>query len=311
MSYFIKKILALILTLFLAATVTFFLFQVLPGDSALSKLGTSATEESVEALRKAYGLDRSLPEQFFSWLSGAVRGDFGNSMQYGVSVGSLMSGRLVTTLTLAAMSFFIIIIVSFPLGIIAAGRPGGVVDSVIFAMSQFFMAIPSFFLGMLLTLVFGIILKWFTPGNFVDYSADPAGFIRALVFPAISIAIPKIAMTVKYLRNSILREKQLDYCRTARSKGAGKKTVMLEHVLKNALIPVITFLGLILSEIVAGSIIVEQVFNIPGVGRMLVTAIQNRDLPVVQAGVLYVAATVILISYLADMLYKIVDPRVS
>jgi peptide/nickel transport system permease protein/oligopeptide transport system permease protein len=184
-------------------------------------------------------------------------------------------------------------------------------DRIITLLTQTFMAIPAFFLGILITLVFGVMLHWFSPGGYIKPSIDFGKFISFMIFPALAVSIPKIAMMVKFLKTSVIRELSLDYVRTAKSKGQRKNVILFRHVLKNALMPVITFLGMITAESLAGSIVVEQVFNLPGMGRLLVTAIFNRDYPVVQAVVLYVAAIVIVINFLVDLLYRKVDPRVS
>lgn len=306
----LKKVLSLIITLFTVSLVTFFAFRVVPGDSALSSLGINATEEQVEALRESMGLNDSLIVQYGSFLSGAVRGDFGESTQYRTSVSSLIAERLPVTLWLALISVILIVIVSVPLGLLASKKEDSVVDRIITFLTQTFMAIPPFFLGIILSLVFGVILHWFIPGGYVKPSKGFGQFLSYMIFPALAVAIPKIAMMVKFLKTSILREIQMDYVRTAKSKGLKKTEILYRHILKNALIPVITFLGMILAESLAGSIVVEQVFNLPGMGRMLVTAIANRDYPVVQAAVLYIAAIVVIINFMVDLLYRKVDPRI-
>lgn len=183
-------------------------------------------------------------------------------------------------------------------------------DRIITLLTQFLMAVPAFFLGIILTLVFGVVLRWFVPGSYVAPTENFGGYLRYLIFPAIAIAIPKIAMTVKFLKTSVIRELKLDYVRTARSKGNMEHAVLWKHVLKNALIPVITFMGMVIADVLAGSIVIEQVFNLPGVGRLLVVAIGNRDYPVVQAIVIYIASVVLIINFIVDLLYQKVDPRI-
>jgi peptide/nickel transport system permease protein len=172
------------------------------------------------------------------------------------------------------------------------------------------MSIPSFFIGMLITYIFGLVLKWFRPGGFVNYKDSVAGFLAYLIFPAIAIALPKAAMTIKLLKSSVLKEGKLDYVRTAYSRGNSTDGVLYKHVLRNALIPVVTFLGVTLADMVAGSIIVEQVFSIPGLGRLLITSISTRDYPVAQAIVAIIACIVIVINFMVDVLYKLIDPRI-
>ncbi|HHY37109.1 MAG TPA: ABC transporter permease [Firmicutes bacterium] len=307
----VKKIISLLMSLFLTSILTFTAFQVIPGDSALIALGMDATEEQLEEYREEMGLNKSLPMRFARWLKGALKGDFGYSSQYQMQmkVSTLIGDRLTVTLWLAALSFCIIVLVSFPLGILNARNRSGTLDSLITLVTHFFMAVPPFFLGMIITLLFGIILKWFTPGNYVSPEEDFQRFLRFMIFPAIAVAVPKIAMLVKLLRSSLLREMGLDYVRTAKGKGMTDTSILYRHILKNALIPVITFLAMILADILAGTILVEQVFNLPGLGRLLVSSIANRDYAVVQAIVLYIASVVIVINFLVDLLYQWIDPR--
>ncbi len=307
----LKKILSLIITLFVVSLVTFFAFRVIPGDSAIAKLGLEASDEQIEALRDQMGLNDNLLVQYGRFLSGAVQGDFGDSTQYNVSVSSLIADRLPVTIWLAAISFLFIVTISLPLGILASKKEDSILDRFITLLTQLFMAIPSFFLGILITLVFGIILKWFAPGGYVKPSVNFGSFLSYMIYPALAISIPKIAMMVKFLKTSVIREHKMDYVRTAKSKGQTNNVILYRHVLKNALMPIITFLGMITAESLAGSIVVEQVFNLPGMGRLLVTAIFNRDYPVVQAAVLYISAIVVLINFGVDMLYRKVDPRVT
>jgi len=311
MKYIIKKIMTLIMTLFLVSIFTFTAFQVIPGDSVTTTLGMDATEEEVQALREELGLDKSIPEQYVNWLGDALRGDFGTSMQnkMQIPVSELIGDRLPVTVWLAAISFLLIVLISLPLGILAAKKKDGLLDHVITLVTQIFMSVPQFFLGILITLLFGILLKWFIPGRFIHPSESFPGFLRFMIFPAFAVAVPKIAMLVKFLRSSILRQLDLDYVRTARSKGKKENDILYQHVLKNALIPVITFLAMILADILAGAILIEQVFNLPGLGRLLVVAISTRDFGVVQAIILYIATVVVIINFIVDLLYQWIDPR--
>ena len=310
MKFYLKKIITLIITLLLVSMLTVIAFQVIPGDSALSKLGVDATEEQVEALREAMGLNKSIPERYVSFISGAIQGDFGTSTQYNQPVTQMLKERIPVTLWLAVLSFGMVLVISIPLGILSARKEGGVIDRLLTLLSQVCMAIPPFFLGIMLTLLFGILLKWFVPGRYIAPDQNFIEFIKYLFYPALAVSLPKIAMTVKFLRSSILRELHLDYVRTARSKGSSRERILWRHVLKNALIPVITFMGMVIADLLAGSIVIEQVFNLPGVGRLLVVAISNRDFHVVQAAVLYIAAIVIVVNFIVDILYQVLDPRV-
>ena len=312
MKYIGKKLLTLILTLFFISVLVFFIFQVIPGDPALSILGTEATDEKVEALREQLGLNAPLPQRYFNWFTGVLRGDLGKSYRYQESlneqmaVSRLIAGKLPVTLTLAGLSLLLIIIFSIPIGILWGGTKCRAVDGVLNVLSQFTMSVPSFFLGIIVIYLFGLVMKWFTPGGYISYREDFFGYIRYMLFPAVTVALPKTAMTAKFLRNSIITQLKSDYVRTAYSNGAQRKRVLFVHVLKNAMIPVVTFIGIIAAEIAAGSIVVEQVFGLPGIGRLLVSSISTRDYPVVQALMLYIVFAVVIVYFVVD-----IDPRVE
>ena len=317
MKYIIKKLLTLILTLFFISVLVFLIFQVIPGDPALSILGTEATEEQVEALREQLGLNDPMPERYFNWFTGVLTGNLGRSYRYQESlneqmeVSRLIAGKLPVTLTLAGLSLLLIIIFSIPIGILWGGTKSRFIDGALNVLSQFTMSVPSFFLGIIIIYLFGLIMRWFTPGGYISYKEDFRGYIRYMLFPAITVALPKIAMTAKFLRNSIITQLKSDYVRTAYSKGARRMRVLFVHVLRNAMIPVVTFIGVIAAEIAAGSIVVEQVFGLPGIGRLLVSSISTRDYPVVQALMLYIVFAVVIVYFIVDVLYQYIDPRVE
>ncbi len=317
MKYIGKKVITLIMTLFLVSVAAFIAFQVIPGDVVTSILGTEATPEREAQLREELGLDRPAPERYLNWVSGVLSGDLGVSYRYSKSmnemmpVAELIADKLPVTLYLAAYSLILIIVISIPLGVFWARCKNPAPNVLLNILSQGAMAVPSFFLGILITYLFGIVFHCFTPGGYVSYRDDLSGFFGYLLFPAISIAIPKIAMTARFLRNSMLLELSSDYVRTARSKGCTNRRVMYRHVLRNAFMPVITFLGMIIAETIAGSIVIEQVFGLPGVGRLLISSISTRDFPVVEILVLYITAVVIVVYCLVDILYRMIDPRIS
>lgn len=311
MKYLLKKISAFIITLLLISLFTFLAFQIIPGDSATAALGTNATPEAIEALREQMGLNKNIFLRYFDWLGSSLSGNFGMSSQFNLPVSSLVQDRMPVTIWLAVFSIGIIIITSIPIGILSAKKEGGLLDRMITFLTHTAMAIPPFFLGIIITLIFGIVLKWFTPGGYTSPSDNFGQFIQFMLFPALAIAIPKIAMVVKFLRSSVLRQLSLDYVRTARSKGNLETVILYRHVLKNAFIPVITFLAMVIADVLAGSIIIEQVFGLPGLGRLLVMAISNRDFAVVQVIILYIATIVVAINFIVDMLYQWIDPRVK
>lgn len=310
MKYAIRKIISFVITLCLVSFLVFAAFAVIPGDPALSKLGTDATPSQLAALREEMGLNRPLLVRFGSWAVSFLHGDMGTSYSYDRPVAGMILDKLPITLTLAAMAFFLTILLALPLGIHAARHEGGLVDKLIYCIGQAVMAVPPFFLGILLTFFFGLVLKWFTPGGYVSYQTDFWGFVRYLFFPALAIALPKAAMALKLLRGSLIGEAKQDYARTAYSRGNNTSQVLYRHLLKNALIPVVTFLGMALADMIAGSIIVEQVFSIPGLGRILMTSISGRDYPVVQAIIVWIAVLVLVVNLLVDLVYQWIDPRI-
>lgn len=312
LKYILKKLLTLIIALLLISIIVFLAFSVLPADASIVKLGQNATPERIAALRAEMGLDQPVLVRYIQWLGAAVRGDFGTSYQYtGTRVVDLAGGRLGTSAVLSVLSFLMVVFVSIPVGIFAARRRSAPARAAVTTVIHITMGVPSFFLGVLITWLFSLILRWFTIGRYISPAESLSQSIAYLVFPAVAIALPKIAMTVKFLVSSIRSELHKDYVRTAYAKGCSRSRVFYGHVLKNSLVPVITFMGIIIAEIVAGSIVVEKVFSVPGIGLMLVTAITNRDYPVVEAAVLLIAVVVIVINFLVDVIYKLIDPRVE
>lgn len=305
------------MTLFIVSVAAFIAFQIIPGDVVTSILGTEATPEREAQLRAELGLDQPPVKRYVNWITGVLQGDLGVSYRYSknmnemMPVAELIGNKLPVTLCLAGISLLLIVTVSIPLGVFWAKSRSKVLDAVLGVTTQTAMAVPAFFLGILVTYFFGIFLRWFTPGGYISYQEDFLGFLGYLVFPAISIAIPKIGMTARFLRNSMLTEMDADYVRTAYSKGCNDRRVMYGHVLRNAMMPVVTFLGMIIAEIIAGSIVVEQVFGLPGIGRLLISSISTRDFPVVQILILYITFVVIFVYFLVDILYRIIDPRIS
>jgi len=311
MKYFFKKLTSLIITLFLISILAFLAFQIIPGDPAVSKLGTEATPERLEALREEMGLNRPVVVRYLIWLQEFLTGDMGTSYNYDLSVREMLGNRVPVTAALSLLSFFLIILISIPVGVLSSKNVDGLASRLTAVVNQVIMAVPPFFLGIFFTLIFGFIFQLFTPGIFVAYQESPGQFFVYLLFPALAIAIPKSAMAVKFLRGSISDELNRDYVRTAYSRGNTRTAVLYRHVLRNALIPVVTFLTMTLADIVASGIIIEQVFSIPGIGRLLLSSIGTRDYPIVQAIVVLLAFIVVLLNFITDLLYKYVDPRIK
>lgn len=310
MKYIVKKICTLIITLFIVSLLAFLAFQIIPGDPTTELLGTEAMEEARQALRQELGLDRPVLVRYWDWLSGFVMGDMGESYNYRMPVSEMLADKLPVTALLTLLSFIFTIVLSIPLGIWAGSTRSRAVDLGVTVLDQVIMSVPPFFVGMLACYFLGNVLKLFVPGDFVSYTVSWSKCLGYMILPALAIAIPRIAMTVKLLRSSIHSQLEQDYVRTSRSRGSSRGKILRRHVLKNAMIPVISFLAVSAAEIMTGSIIIEQVFTIPGVSRLLLASISNRDFPVVQAIVVVMAAWIVIVNFAADLLYQLADPRI-
>ena len=243
-------------------------------------------------------------------ISGAMHGDFGNSIMYRKPVAKLLKGKLSLTLILGAMALALVILIGIPLGVFTAGRKHALSEQLLNFVNILGISVPGFFLSILIIWIFGLLLHWFTPGRFVTFSRDPAKFFRFMIFPAIAIAIPQTCILSKYIRTAVIEEIRADYVRTARSKGSTKNRIMYVHVLKNAIISVVPLIGMIVSGIFSGSIVIEQVFGIPGIGRLLIASVTSRDYPMVQTLVMYIAILILIVNFVVDILIQILDPRI-
>ena len=309
MRYTAKKIATMLLTMVIVSFLTFVAFALLSGDAATRQLGTEATPERIEALRAELGLDDPIAVRYARWLLAALRGDLGTSYQYAVPVTELIAQRLAPTLTLTALAFVLIVVCSIPLGLLSGKHPGGTLDRVLTVANQIVMAVPPFFTGILFTYLFGLVLHLFVAGAFP--MGGVSSYLGYLFFPALAVALPRIAMTVKLLRTSILDEAQRDYVRTSMSRGRSRSGILYRHVLKNTLVPLVTFLAMTVADLLAGSVVIEQVFAIPGLGRLLLTSISGRDEPVARAIVVLLACAVVLCNLAADLLARRIDPRLG
>ncbi len=307
--FILRRLAGLVLTMLAAAILIFLLLEVLPGDPAATMLGVSATPETVAALRVELGLDRPALARFLSWIAGLFTGDLGISYTYRVPVGGLIAERIAVTLPLAAMALVLAAAIGVTLGTFAASRASGPVDAAIMALSQLGLAIPNFWFGILFVLLFSVTLGWFPSGGFPGWQADPVNAFRALVLPAFALALPQSAVLARMTRTSMLETLGEDFIRTARAKGLNRAQVLRRHALRNALIPVITILGLQFSFLLAGTIIVENVFALPGLGRLLVQAVGGHDLILIKSLVLLFVGMVIVVSTVVDLAYGLIDPR--
>ncbi|WP_394926304.1 ABC transporter permease [uncultured Robinsoniella sp.] len=310
MKYVLKKIVTMVCTLFVISLLTFGVFQILPGNPVDVILGVDADPLQAQALEKQLGLDLPLGERYVNWIGDLFKGDLGDSIRYQVPVGDLLKSSLPVTISLTVFSLLITVVTVIPIAIFLAKNNNKKSALFLSFLTQIGVAVPSFWLGILLIMLFAVTLQILPSGDFIPFFEDPLGCIRSLILPSVAIAIGTSAVVIRYLKNTLLDQMNLDYVRTARSKGATQKRVLYRHVLKNALLPTITILGMTVVDVLGGSIIVENVFNLPGVGHLITSGVGNRDFPLVQGLVFYLAFMVIVINLVVDLLYTAVDPRI-
>ena len=304
-----RRLTALMVTLLVASLLIFLLLEILPGDPAAVILGVGAQEDTLRALRAELGLDLPAPVRYLNWLGELSQGNLGRSYTYDTPVQELLLNRVELSLPLALLAILLSTGIAIPLGVFAASRHRKVADTGIMGFAQLGVAVPNFWFAILLILLFSVKLGWFSAGGFAGWDAGWIPAFKSLVLPAVALALPQAAILARVTRSSVLETVQEDYIRTARAKGLSRSQALWRHAVRNALIPVVTILGLQLSFLLAGTIIIENVFYLPGVGRLLFQAIAQRDLMVVKNLVLVLAATVVLINFLVDLLYAVLDPR--
>lgn len=306
--YFFRRILSLGLSLLVASAVIFSVVELVPGDPASFMLGTGAQSETIAALREQMGLDQPLPLRYASWLGALLQGDFGQSFTYKAPIAELLGDRLQVSLALAILALCLAVFIALPVGIYAAARRGRAGDAAVMGGTQLGIALPNFWFAMLLVLLFAVRLQWLPAGGFPGWS-DPLAGLKALILPAVALALPQAAILARVLRSALIETQGQDYIRTARAKGLSAAQVLRRHALRNALIPVLTIMGMQFSFLLAGAIIIENVFYLPGLGRLIFQAINQRDLIVVQSAVLVLVAAVIIVTFIVDLAYALVDPR--
>lgn len=308
-SYVAHRLGSLIATLIAASVVIFVVMEVLPGDPAAYMLGLNAEPEAVAALRQQLGLDEPVVQRYFTWIGGFLTGDFGLSYTYRVPVAELIADRLWVSVPLALMALTLSILIAFPVGIVAAANRNNPVDVTIMGATQLGIAIPNFWFAMLLVLAFSISLRWFSAGGFPGWDAGIGAGLKALTLPAVALALPQASILARVMRSSLLDTLHEEFMRTARAKGLTRAQAIRRHAVRNALIPVMTIVGLQFSFLLAGAIIIENVFYLPGLGRLIFQAIAQRDLIVVKSVVLLLVAAVVLITFAVDLAYAAIDPR--
>lgn len=310
MTLFLSKRIAIgILTLLVASVVVFSIMEILPGDPARIMLGMNATPEALAALREQMGLNVPLLERYVNWVAGMTVGDFGNSYTYRSPVIDLIAERAVVSLPLAVISLVLSTVIAIPVGIFAAARRGRMGDTVSMGTAQIGVAIPNFWFALLLIYVFAVWLRLVPAGGFPGWTGGFWPGVKALILPSIALALPQAAILARVTRSAMLEVLGEDYIRTARAKGMPRRYVLWRHALRNAMIPVLTILGLQFAFLLAGTIIIENVFYLPGLGRLVFQAITQRDLIVVEGVVMLLVASVVLVNILVDIAYAMVDPR--
>jgi peptide/nickel transport system permease protein len=305
----LRRFLGFAATMLVAALVIFGLLDLLPGDSAQFILGINATPEAVLRLRAQLGLDAPAHERFIGWVWGMLHGDFGMSYTQRLPVATLIWNRVAVTLPLAVFAMIISIAIGLPLGILAARRRGKALDTAIMVTAQTGVAIPNFWFGMLLTLLFAVALRWLPPGGFTPWQEDPIAALRGLILPSLALALPQASILARVMRTALVDVTSQDYIRTARAKGLTMSEAVWRHGVRNALLPVLTILGLQFAYLVAGTIIVENVFYLPGLGRLISAAILERDLILVRGATIILVLVVTATMLLTDLTYAMVDPR--
>ena len=301
---------ALAVTLFFVSVLVFVVIRVLPGDAAMIILGTEGSPEAVARLRASMGLDRPFAVQYLEWIGRAARGDLGRSIQYDVPVAGLILSRMNVTLPLTLLAAGFMVVTAVPVGVFAATRHRRWGDYLAMTLSQLGVAVPGFWAGLLLVLLFSVKLGWVQSGGFDGWSQGVWRALRSLILPAAALGFFQFAVLARTTRSAVLEVLREEYVKTARAKGVAEGGVLFRHALRNAMIPVITVAGIQLGQLMAGSIVLETVFYLPGLGRLAIGAISARDLPVVQGVVLFVASMIVLINVAVDVLYGFLDPRI-
>ncbi|GIJ30071.1 peptide ABC transporter [Micromonospora qiuiae] len=306
--YFVRRLVILAVSLLAASVLVFTLLALLPGDQAQAMLGVNATPEALEALREQFGTNRPFTERYLDWVGGLVSGDFGTSPLSGVSVGAEIVDKLGVTVPLILSGMALALLIAVPLGVLAAVKSRTLLGTVLSALSQVGIAVPSFWLGILLITVFAVKLQVLPSGGFTGWE-DLGGAAQSLLLPALVLGVAQGAILMRYVRSAVVEVMQEDFIQTARAKGLSRSQALTRHALRNAAIPVITVLGLQLATLLIGAVVIENVFGLPGLGRMLLQDVGNRDLLKVQGTVMVLTAAVLLINFLVDVVYHAVDPR--
>jgi peptide/nickel transport system permease protein len=310
LKYLLRRFAAAIPVLFLVSLMSFAVIWLVPGDPAASFLDASATKEQLERVRHELGLDQPLLQQMLQWYGRVLSGDLGQSILLQRSVGDALVERLPVTLSLSAVALVLAALMGISAGIFAAMHRGGTADRAVMTASLLGLSMPDFWLGLVLIVVFAVGLGWLPSGGFVPLTESFTGWLRTMTLPALTLALVQTGFIARMTRSAMLDVLHQDYIRTADAKGLSHAFVVLRHGLPNAMMPILTVLGIIAGSLLGGAVVVEQVFSLPGVGRLIIGAIMSRDFPVIQGGLLFLAAIYVAINLAVDLLYAVVDPRV-
>ncbi|MEK8030480.1 ABC transporter permease [Ideonella sp. DXS29W] len=313
--FLLKRLLTLLATLVAASALIFSVLELLPGNVAQVILGDSATPESIAALEAKLGLHRPALERYASWIGGWLRGESAVSTSYDTPTATLIAERLQVTLPLAVLAMMLTVACAFAMGVYAAAHHRRWPDVAVMTLSQLGLAVPSFWLAILLILLFAVKLQWFSAGGFPGWTeAEGGGWwpgIKALLLPAVALAAVQAAVLARWVRSSVLEVMREDFVRTARAKGLSRRATLWRHVLRNAMVPVLTVIGLQFAFLISGTVVIEQVFVLPGIGRLVFQAVANRDLAVVRDVVMLLVAMVVVVNFIVDLLYAVIDPRLK
>ncbi len=311
MQYILRKVLTTLITLVLVSLMILFVFQILPGNPAQIILGVEADENQIKVLEEELGLNKPIMDRYLDWISGILRGEMGRSIKYKMPVANLLKTRFPVTLFLTLYSLALTICIGVPLGLWIAAKDGKWYSVFASTLTQLGVSIPAFWMGFILIHIFGVKLGWFPTFGF---NLSGVNFLQKMYryfLPALAISIANIAIVVRYLRSTLLDQIRQEYVRTARIKGLKTHQWLFRHVLRNALIPVLTILGIIMTSSIGGSIVIENVFALPGLGSLMVQSVSSRDFPLIQSLVFFIATMVILINFAVDVLYQVIDPRIQ
>jgi peptide/nickel transport system permease protein len=306
----LRRLLSAIPVLFIVSLISFGLMRLIPGDPAAAIAGIAATPAQIEQLRRDLGLDEPLLMQLLHYYQGLLQGDFGKSLLLGKGVLAATMERLPVTIGLSLYALVLTLLIGVTSGIIAALRQNTWVDQVAMMIAMLGISIPNFFLGLLMIIFFAVQLGWLPSGGYIPFSQDPIGWLRSTTMPAISLALLQAGLLARITRSGMLEVLRQDYVRTARAKGLPERQVILKHALANALIPIVTVVGIIISLLLSGAVVTEALFSLPGMGQLLTQAVLSRDYPMVQGGLLLVTTFLVVVNILVDILYALIDPRV-